>query len=677
MSADDKFFLQFIDEYFAECDEHLATSRRVLMALETAPPTGPADPLLLRDLFRSLHTLKGLAGMVGDANSEKLAHGIESALRETQESGAPFAHAFVDAMFSALNTLDRGIAAHGSSEPTADPAPVLASLSAAVATRSSQPNLTLPSAAVSATPGDGKGGAVQSFEFTPSAALSARGVSVDVIRARLGLLGNILDAKPRLSDTGLIFDFRVSVAAGGVPDAAWLDDGMTWSTPPIVNAPEPVEDIVVSAEADAASTRGSGGSSSMVRVDLARVDDLMRLVGDLVISRSRLDGVLGQLSGPGTGAVREALEEANTLIERQLRRLREAVMRIRLVPVGEVFERLRFAARDAIRESGKQVNIVFHGQTTEIDKLVVDRMLEPLLHLVRNAVSHGIEASDVRFAQGKPAVGTLTLRAAAAGDRIVLDVEDDGRGIDMESVARRARADGLLGADERLTDDKLVDVLSTPGFSTRGEADRTSGRGIGMDVVRSTVRTLGGDLSLHTTLGKGTRFVIELPLTLMIVDALLVDVGGQEMAVPQPSLREILQVETSSIVQFENNDVVSYRDGVLSVVRLARLFGLPERRQERVILLVVGNDAAPMGFLVDRLIELREIVVHPVTDPLVTVPGVSGATERGDGRVSLILDTVELIRLAQEDREQRARARFSPTSHTRSGRSSRDSRASS
>jgi two-component system chemotaxis sensor kinase CheA len=391
--------------------------------------------------------------------------------------------------------------------------------------------------------------------------------------------------------------------------------------------------------------------SSMVRVDLARLNGVMRLVGDLVITRARLDEMLKQASTTDAAVLHDGLEETNAVLERQLRRLRESVMRIRLVPVGEVFERLRFAARDAIRESGKQVRLVFEGQSTEIDKLVVDRMLEPLLHLVRNAVAHGIERPDERVALGKPPEGTVTLRAAAAGDRIRIDVEDDGAGVDIEAVADRARARDLLDDDDPLTPEHLLDLLCAPGFSTRTEVDLTSGRGVGMDVVRSTVRALAGELSLVTTPGRGTRFMIELPLTLMILDALLVEIGGQQMAVPQPALREILQIERSSIVQFENNDVIAYRGGILPLVRVSRLFRLPTTQSATTYVLVVGIETSPMGLLVDRLIGLREIVVHPVADPLVAMPGIAGATELGDGTVSLILDAAAVLRLAQERRD--------------------------
>jgi two-component system chemotaxis sensor kinase CheA len=377
-----------------------------------------------------------------------------------------------------------------------------------------------------------------------------------------------------------------------------------------------------------------------------------------VTCRSRLDEIVRQASTMDQSALLDELGEINAGMERELRQLREGVMRIRLVQVGEVFERLRFAARDAIRESGKQVRLVFHGQSTEIDKVVVDRMLEPLLHLVRNAVSHGIEVPAERVAAGKPVEGTLSLRAHASGDRIRIVIEDDGAGIDADAVATRARALGLLAGDAPPTDEQLLDVLCAPGFSTRNEADRTSGRGVGMDVVRSAVRALSGELSVESTPGRGTSFTIELPLSLMILDALLVDVGGQRMAVPQPALREVVQVDVASIVTFENNEVVRYRDGVLPIVHLARLFDFPLSSDARCYLLVVGSEAAPMGLRVDRLIGLREIVVHPVADPLVAMPGVAGATDLGNGQVSLILDTGALLRMAEEQRAARAAARL-------------------
>ena len=650
--ADGDFFEHFIEDFFAECEEHLTTARRVLLELEGGSGRSSADTLLVQELHRTLHTLKGLSGMVGLASAEQLAHALEDGLRAAHAAAAPFDASLVDTLLAGVDLLERCVATRRTGGEAPDTRVMLTTLSALARRADEAAPAARASGELPAAGDTDTQGTVYHFEFTPSRALSDRGVGVESVRTRLAALGTVLDAKPRITEGGVMFDFWVEIAPGSVPDDAWAPDGLTWTYDTPTAAPADA-----SADAPVATSRPAGAAgASVVRVDLARLDGVMRLVGDLVVSRSRLDEML-RLAAGGSTAVWDALEETNTLMERQLRRLRQGIMRIRLVPVGEVFERLRFAVRDAARESGKQVTLELHGQQTEIDKLVVDRMLEPLLHLVRNAVSHGIEGSEDRLAAGKPAEGTITLRAAAAGDRILVQVEDDGLGIDMEAVEARARTHGLLGAGEHLTPDGLIDVLCASGFSTRDGADLTSGRGVGMDVVRSTVRALAGSISLDSTLGRGTRFSIELPLTLMIVDALLVEIGGQTMAVPQPVLREVLQVEASSIVQFENNDVVSYRGGVLPLLHLARLFALPAEPRSQYYLLVVGTDHAPVGLLVDRLLGLREIVVHPVVDPLVALPGVGGATELGDGRVALILDAAAIVRLAHVQRPRVAASR--------------------
>ena len=292
-------------------------------------------------------------------------------------------------------------------------------------------------------------------------------------------------------------------------------------------------------------------------------------------------------------------------------------MRIRLVPIGEVFERMRFAMRDIARETGKAIHLEFDGQSTEIDKLVVDRMLEPLLHLVRNAASHGIESRADRIAAGKAADGTIALRARAAGDRIVIEVEDDGAGIDGRQIARRAGDLRLVPSDvrpnEQLSPDALLDIICSPGFSTRDTADMASGRGVGMAVVRSAIRGLGGELFVDSVLGQGTRFTIELPLTLMIADALILEIGDQAMAIPQIALREIVPFDRAAVTQFENNEVLSYRGRVLPLVDLSVLFKFPSRPGAPRHVLIVGSDHHLAGLVVDRILGLREIVVHPVS----------------------------------------------------------------
>jgi two-component system chemotaxis sensor kinase CheA len=334
-------------------------------------------------------------------------------------------------------------------------------------------------------------------------------------------------------------------------------------------------------------------------------------------------------------------------MERQLRDLREGVMRVRMVPIGEVFERMRFVVRDLAREYQKNVKLEISGQHTEIDKLLVERMMDPILHLVRNAVSHGLESIGERAAKGKPAEGKLALRAFTEGEMVVIEIEDDGKGIDASDVATRARALGLIDPGAKLDPSMLLQLICEPGLSTREEADRASGRGIGMAVVKNTVLGLGGSFELDTEVGRGARFTIHLPFTLAIADALIVSVSGERFAVTQSSVAEVMEVESSAVKTFENNEIIPHRGGVLSLVRLARLFNLEETAGHSFQVFVIGKGASAVGIAVDRILGQREIVVRAINDPLIQVPGITGATELGDGRIVLIVDAAGLTRAAR------------------------------
>ena len=642
MTGDPRFFEQFIEDYFAETDEHLANVRRVLLELDGS--TGQLAPgSTLQSLARYLHTLKGLSGMVGFAPAERVAHAMEDRARTLNELRNVDAEVVQD-LFEGAALLERVVAARrsGSEVPAVDgyvermrdleeePVPVQAApeVPSGVSTRQDAETL---------------------FIFSPSAEAIARGVGVETIRQRLAGIGTILSATPRVLGGGrVVFEFVVAVRAGAGPDEGWRADGLEWDASHVVR-----HSAGALVAAPVAPTGGfaaplAAAASNAVRVDLHRLDDIMRLVGDLVVSRARIDEMLDQRAPAATSMQWEDLREANELMERQIRALREGITRIRLVPIGEVFERMRFAMREISRDAGKPIALELQGQDTEIDKLVVDRMLEPLLHLVRNAVSHGIEATDERRARGKPAEGHVALRARAEGDRIFLEIEDDGGGIDFAAVEAQAREAGLLSHDEELAESDLLDVICAPGFSTRTSADMASGRGVGMGVVRAAVRGLGGELSVHTARNVGTRYVIELPMTLMIVDALLFEVGAQALAIPQLVLREILQLDPAAIRRIENNEVIPYRDGVLPLIALKRAFNIPAPDTGRYVL-IVGADSQMTGLVVDNIIGLREIVVHPVTDPLVALPGIAGATELTNGRVSLIIDAAAIVRRGRDD----------------------------
>jgi len=624
-----EFFDQFLDDYYAECDEHLVLIRRALVMLEHEVDA-PVDRSLLDNLFRSFHTLKGISGMVGLTAAEQLAHHLESYLRELREGTLGLSEAGFEALVAGVSLLENVINARRNDQPIPSIAEVTERLQAVPTVSPSEP---------SAPERDPIAKRWQ-LEFTPTADLAARGVNVNSVRARLQEIGELLQAKPIVKGAGEIaFQFVLETDAGQTTLKNLEADGLVF---------EPLEE-------DAAAHKpqqplATIAPSTVVRVDLDRLDELMRIIGELVISRTRLEDQLTELKRVTPAGVWRPLQETSLGIARQLRDLRESVMRVRMVQIGEIFERMTFVVRDLARENGKKIIVQLSGGETEIDKFLVERMMDPLMHLVRNAVSHGLETAAEREAQGKRGEGLLSLSATTAGERIVIKIADDGRGIDRHLVLERANASGLSQGRSGIDDAELLDLICSPGLSTRDAADRESGRGVGMDVVKKAIEELGGHISLETKLGEGTTFTIELPLTLAIAEALIVSVNGQRFAVPQSSVREVFEVESASTKVLENNEIISYRGKVLPLLRLARVFEMNYQRGERFHVLVIGEESNAVGLAVDRILGQREIVVRAIKDPLAQSKGIAGATELGDQRVVLILDIGALRQLAVTSR---------------------------
>ncbi|HEU5131234.1 MAG TPA: chemotaxis protein CheA, partial [Pyrinomonadaceae bacterium] len=632
------FFDQFLDDYYAECDEHLVSIRRSLVTLEDEVDSGTFDRTVLDNLFRSFHTLKGISGMVGLSAAEQLAHHLESYLRDLREGTNVLSESGFQVLSTGVSLLEGVINARRHDQPIPSIDEIVERLQAISSesnasnigtTTTSTPEVEMSSADATATR--------WLVEFTPTAELAERGVNVNSVRTRLQEYGQLVQSKPVVKGAGEIaFEFIV-VTDEDKPALPELEvDGLIFKPAPVESAPRVKDSGAVATIAPA----------SVVRVDLDRLDELMRIIGDLVISRTRLEEQLTEVKRVTPPALWRTLQETSLSMGRQLRDLRESVMRVRMVQIGEIFERMTFVVRDLARESGKKIVVQLSGGQTEIDKFLVERMMDPLMHLVRNAVSHGLETVTEREAQGKRSEGLLSLSATTAGEMIVIKIADDGRGIDRHVVLDRARARGLSHANADIDDAALLDVISMPGFSTRDEADRLSGRGVGMDVVKKATEELGGRISLATKAGEGTTFTIELPLTLAIAEALIVSVNGQRFAVPQSAVKEVLEVESASTKVLENNEIIGYRGKVLPLLRLARVFEMNYQRGEKFHVLVIGEETNAVGLAVDRIIGQREIVVRAIKDPIAQSKGIAGATELGDQRVVLILDISALRQLA-------------------------------
>ena len=395
-------------------------------------------------------------------------------------------------------------------------------------------------------------------------------------------------------------------------------------------------------------------SSSTIRVDHERLDHLMNLIGELIINRNRYTLIARSLEDSGDNIdishVAQSLSETTYAMARISDDLQDTIMKVRMVPVASVFSRFPRLVRDLSRKSGKEVDLVMEGEETELDKSVVEVIGDPLVHLIRNSVDHGIESDDVRLAAGKPAKGKVTLRAFHKGNSVAIEIEDDGKGIDPAKMRETAIRKGVITPEEaaQLDDREAVELIFAPGFSSADQITDISGRGVGMDVVRTNIKNLKGSVSTHSEVGKGTRFTLSLPLTLAIIDALMVNVSGQMYAIPLDAVSETTKIEAHRLTDVKGRKAVTLRGEVLGVVEMAEMLGLPrtDPLPDVLSVVVIHDNDRRLGLVVDRLLERQEIVIKPLSAYLGDLKGISGATIMGDGSVILILDPHEIYLMA-------------------------------
>ena len=383
-----------------------------------------------------------------------------------------------------------------------------------------------------------------------------------------------------------------------------------------------------------------------IRVETARMDNLINLVGEMVITRTRLVQIGLDLKGQHRmDPLVSNLNETNVYLGRLMNDLQESVMRLRMVPIGTVFSRFPRLVRDLSRKTGKEMELVLKGEDTELDKTVVEVIGDPLMHLIRNSVDHGIEVPQVRREAGKPELGKITLDAYHEGNHIAILVSDDGAGLSLDKIRQKAIEKGLIGEREELTERDTANLIFLPGFSTADKVTDISGRGVGMDVVKKALNNLGGMVDIDTRKGQGTTFTIRLPLTLAIIQALLVEVGDEIYAVPLSSVLETLLVERKDIKTVGGLPMVQLRGNTLPLISLQEKFGLPDPEipSEEIFVVVVGLGDKTLGLIVDGLRGQQEIVIKSLGDVLNNLPGIAGATILGDGKVTLILDIGSLI----------------------------------
>ena len=376
-----------------------------------------------------------------------------------------------------------------------------------------------------------------------------------------------------------------------------------------------------------------------VRVDIDRLDVLMNLVSELIIIKTRLEGIEGVQR---TQNYNEAVE----YLERITTNLHDAVMKVRMVPVEMVFNRFPRMIRDLSRETGKEINLIMSGEETELDRTVIDEIGDPLIHLLRNSADHGIESPDKRKEIGKDPTGSINLRAYQDGNNVVIEVEDDGAGINVEKVKRKAVESGMVSKDtiNILSKKEIINLLFKPSFSTADKITDISGRGVGLDVVKTKIEALGGVIEVETEFRKGSKFIIRLPLTLAIIQALLVLIGEEKLAIPLSSIREIINIDAKDIKMVQKQEVIILRKSVIPIIRLDKVLDVPKEgaNASQVTVVVVKKGEKLSGFVVDNLIGQQEIVIKSLGKLLVGIKSIAGATILGDGQVALIIDVNSL-----------------------------------
>ncbi len=671
----------FLSAYLAEVEEQLQAANTHLLDIEASARDGSPNPRAVRDLFRALHTVKGLSAMVGVEPAVALAHRMETVLRVADRAGGHLPVGSIDMLLRAVRAIEhrvRELSEH--KEPSPAPRAILEALDQLEPAHVPAPaaDVTVldldPAIASKLAPfeiellvdGARKGRRAIRADFSPSPAKALRGLSINTVRERVGSIGEIIKVVPvsvpvtedspgALSFALLLLtsasDEEVASAVGVAPES------LRYLVAAALPADEAPQLVVLDDDDD--GKEASPQKRNVVRVEVGRLDDAMEHLSTLIVTRSRLARAIAALtaSGINTRELAEIMRDNG----RQLRDLRAAILRVRMVPVVEVLDRIPLLLRGLRREGGKQVRLKLDAGTAELDKGVAERLFPAIVHLVRNAVDHAIESPEERARAGKPEEGTLRIACHAHSNaRLELTVTDDGRGVDRALVAKRAGRDIA-------SDAALLDALCRAGLSTRdeGTTTTTSGRGMGMDIVRRiVVDRLGGELLLTSERGVGTTFTMRVPLTISIVDAFTAECGGHRFVVPVSSVEEILEVDHTKVRFGPARSLdVAARAGVLErrgetipLVDLAHVlaFGRPDGKPPRLALLV-RRAGEPVAFGVDRVIGQQEAVVRPLVDPLVQTPGVAGATDLGDGKAILVLDLVALVgTLDDGDRERAA-----------------------
>lgn len=594
-------------DFILEAQEILDRLGEQLVSLEQSPQ----DSDQLNAVFRGFHTLKGGAGFLGIQAMVELCHAAEETLGMARSGQAVLQAHHFDAAQQSLDYLQSMLdSVAAGTEPGYAPPELIAQFDV------NGPATPAPAASAAAASGE----LITDDEFEALLDTLHGGAAPAAVTST------------KKNDDGLIgedeFEALLDQLHGGAAPGAQAVTAAP--APAVVAAPRPV---AAPAPAKPAASKPVAEAEHTVRVDTKRLDAIVNLIGELVLSRNRLKTLRARLHD-------EELDRAVSTLDIATARLQSAVMRTRMQPVGKVFSRFPKVARDVARNLKKEVELELIGAETELDRNLVEALADPLVHLVRNAIDHGIEMPDLREAQGKTRSGNVRLSAQQEGDYVSIEVQDDGAGIDPERLRAKAREKGLIDpeAAARLTSEECLHLVFLPGFSTKQEVTDISGRGVGMDVVQSRIRELSGQIQIQSELGRGSRFMIRVPLTLAILPTLLVQAGEDVYALPLARVMEVLHAPNTSLGWFDGRAVLDRKSHTLPLVDLRHWLAVDPTPSPLLTIVVLQAGEARFGLVVDQVRGREEVVIKPLPKALRGLRGYAGATLIGDGRMSLILD---------------------------------------
>ncbi len=665
---------QAINDFLGEAEEIIENLNNDLIVLGDCAESGTCEPDLLNRIFRGAHSLKGLAGMFGFDDVSTLSHHLENLLDSLRLGKVELSAVLVAVLCDGMDILTRLV--DGKAEDpdfTSDLSSILQRIENVLLGDNAAPSdpfskyhidpeiLTVLTEyeehRILENLKNKKNLLKVKVDFDLCSFDQDLGGLTDLLKKH----GEVISTLPSAGDLTDRIAFQIIIGTDkGADEIVQLlgrDEAIVESVigsmkpappfPDVVSQPPLQEELppAVQQPAESASQVSVRSISRTVRVDIDKLDLLMNVVGELVLSKAAIARVCDQIRSEGIHELGTELQKATRTLERRLEELQKGVMEVRMVPVAQLFDKMNRIVRKVAGERGKIVALEVNGAETELDKLIVEDLSDPLMHIIRNSIDHGIEPPEERQAAGKPKKGLIRLSASQKGNHVVIEIQDDGRGIDPEKIKRKAVQKGLVAEDAKLTREQVYDLLFTPGFSTAETVSDLSGRGVGMDVVKNNIAHLSGMVELDSTVGVGTTMAITLPITLAIIKALIIKICGKTYAIPINSVMETIMVEPSAVRTIERKEVIELRNSTLPLLFLETVFNLSDRARgkSRFFVAVVGFADKKVGIVVDELLGQQDVVIKSLGESLSFVRGIAGAADLGNQKTILVLDVGGLM----------------------------------